>query len=95
MHMDGSCLHRFYGTTESKRSLQFLHHDDLHKHGFLPLHRLEETSSRAALCEGKQGFQSAPFCRETILLKFRRLSKAAVATKYLLSHRDHYVPWFI
>lgn len=57
--------------------------------------RRRPAAARAALCEGKQWFQNGPFCKETILLKWTMLSKAGVATKYLLSCRDHNVPWFI
>jgi len=57
--------------------------------------RRRPAAARAALSEGKQWFQKATSCKETILLKWRMLSKAGVATKYLLSRRDHNVPWFI
>lgn len=52
-------------------------------------------AARVAHCEAKEWFQNAPFCKETIPLKWMMLSEAGVATKYLLSCRDHNVPQFV
>lgn len=78
---------------DSKRPCNwFLLDSDFHKRdSSLCTDWRRPAAARTTLSEGKQWFQNALFCKETILLKQRMLPKAGVATKYLLRCRDHNV----
>lgn len=81
-HMEASsCLHKFYGAIGSKR--------------FNRLLRFSRYGGLRKNIFGQAVVLNCSFCKETFLLKWMMLSKAGAATKYLLSHRDHNVPWFI
>lgn len=84
-----SCLHKSYATRDNKRfnHLLFSLDGDLCKR-VLP-------SARTRADWQQPLFLDCSFCKETFLLKWMMLSEAGTATKYLLSHRDHNVPWFI